>query len=157
MALSTNSALEQAYAMTLYNVAFNQNSTSGLLVDFQTKPQVVTVGKTFIITANVTNISPNTITFTIKCNSLSSATLDNNPKLRKVQGFAKPDPIRYVSLNPTEHQLLIDPCSSKYEAVSEGNIKGTATLLLYDDIGVSPKYPPLSQEFQFTIQPQSQP
>ena len=153
MTLGSNSALQQAYSMTLFNVVVNQNS-SDLIVDFQTSPQVVDVGKTFIVVAKVTNISPNTITFTIKCNSLSSTVLDTNPKLKKVQEFARSSPIRFISLNPREDQMLMDPCSSKYVAVSEGNVVGRATLVLYDDSGISPKYPPLKGEFQFNIQSQ---
>jgi hypothetical protein len=153
LTLSSHWTLPQAYSMTLYNIGVKQKP-SGLLIDFQTRPQVVEVGKTFIVIANITNVSANTITFTIKCSSLSSTTLDTNPKLRKVQEFARSGPIRYVSLNPREQLMLIDPCSSKYTAISEGNIVGKATLVLYDESGISPKYPPLSKEFHFIIEPQ---
>lgn len=152
----TNSILNQIYATTINSIAVTQTSITDILrVDFQTKPQTVNVGKTFIITASITNNSPNTITFTVKCNSLSPLTLDNNSQVKQLQSeeVVNSGPIRFISLDPKENQLIIDPCSKKYEAISEGKVTGTANLKLYDDGGISPKYSFQKQVFEFRIIP----
>jgi hypothetical protein len=140
-------------AITLNDIAVHQDSIKDMLrIDFQTKPPAINVGKTFIIIASLTNNSPSVITFTIKCNSLSQLTLYDNSQVKQLQsGIVKSGPIRFISLNPGQNQLITDPCPTKFEAISEGNIKGTANLTLYDESGVFPKYSFQNQEFQFTI------
>jgi hypothetical protein len=139
--------------MTFYNDdVVNQNSNSDLkLLDVQTNPQVVVVGGKFRINAIVTNISPNTITFSKKCESLS-ATFDN-PNVKAPPQFARTHFLPSEQpLPPGEKFFLSGPCSGEYEAGpgSEGTTRATITLTFYDNNG-NIKYMLSRNDFTFTI------